>query len=72
MAHTAKMVSRILVRRTDRKIEDVLGGNQCGFRSRKRTRDAIGELKIISERSSDTEKELCAYFINWQIDWTPN
>jgi hypothetical protein len=35
MAHTAKMISRILGRRTDRKIEDVLGENRCGFRSGK-------------------------------------
>jgi hypothetical protein len=66
------MVSRILGRRTDRKIEDVLGENQCGFRSRKRTRNAIGMLKIMSERPFDTEKVLCACFINWQMDWIPN
>jgi hypothetical protein len=70
MAHTTKMVSRILGRRTDRKIEDVLGENRCGFRSDKRIRDATGMLRKISERPFDTEKELCACFIDWQLDWT--
>jgi len=55
---------------TDRKIEDVLGENQCGIRSGKRTRNAIGMLKIISGRPFDTEKELCACLINWQMGWT--
>jgi hypothetical protein len=64
MAHTAKIVSRILGRRTDRKIEDVFGENQCGFSSRKRTRDAIGILRIISERSFVARKESCACFID--------
>jgi len=63
MAHT-RIISRILGRRNDRKIEDVLGENQCGFRSGKRTRNANGMLRIISGRTFDIEKELCACFID--------
>jgi len=33
----------------DRKVENVLGEDQFGFRSGKGTRDAIGILRIISE-----------------------
>jgi len=47
MTHATRIVSRILGRRIDRKIEDVPGENQCGFRSGKRTRNAIGILRII-------------------------
>jgi hypothetical protein len=36
MAHTAKIVARILRRRTERKIQDVLG-DQCGFKRGKGT-----------------------------------
>jgi hypothetical protein len=35
MAYTAKVVARILRRRIERKIENVLGENQFGFRRRK-------------------------------------
>jgi hypothetical protein len=47
-AHKAKLVARILRRRTERKIEDIIGENQFGFRRRKGPRDAIGVLRIIS------------------------
>jgi hypothetical protein len=51
---TAKMVVRILKRRTERKIQDVLGEGQFGFRRGQGTKDATGMLRIISERTFDT------------------
>jgi hypothetical protein len=42
IAHTAKIVAKILRRRIERKIEDVLGEDQFGFRRGKGTGDAIG------------------------------
>ena len=51
IAHTAKIVAKILRRRIEKKIEDVLGEDQFGFRRGKGTRDAIGMLRIISERT---------------------
>jgi hypothetical protein len=46
-----------------------------GFRRGKRTRDAIGRLRIISEGTLDLEEELCGCFIDWQrefghVNWT--
>jgi hypothetical protein len=49
IAHTAKIVPRILRSRIERKTEDVLGEDQFGFRRGKGTRDAIGMMRIISE-----------------------
>ena len=49
IAHTAKIVTKILRKRIEKKIEDVLGEDQFGFRRGKGTRDAIGMLRIISE-----------------------
>jgi len=49
IAHTAKRVAKILRRRIEKKIEDVLGEDQFGFRRGKGTRDAIEMLRIISE-----------------------
>jgi hypothetical protein len=49
ITHTAKIVVRILRGRIERKIEDVLGNVQFGFRRERGTRDAIGILRIISQ-----------------------
>jgi hypothetical protein len=50
IAHTAKIVARI-PRRIEMKTEDALGEDQFGFRRGKGTTDAIGMLRIISERT---------------------
>jgi LPS O-antigen subunit length determinant protein (WzzB/FepE family) len=50
IAHTAKIVANILRRRIKKKLEDVIGEDQFGFRRGKEIRDAIGKLKIIRER----------------------
>ena len=75
IAHTAKIVAKILKRRIERKIEDVLGEDHFGFRIGKGTRDAIGLLRIISERTLEIDAELCVCFIDWQkafdgVNWT--
>jgi hypothetical protein len=49
MAHAAKIVVRLLRRRIEKRISDVLGEDQVGFRRVKGARDAIGMLRIISE-----------------------
>jgi hypothetical protein len=49
IAHTAKIVAKILRRRIEMKIEVVIGEDQFGFRREKGTRDAIGMLRIISK-----------------------
>jgi hypothetical protein len=49
VAPTAKIVMRIPRRRIERKIENVLGEDQLGFRGGKGPRDAIRMLRILSE-----------------------
>ena len=71
IAHTAK----ILRRRIEKKIEDVLGEDQFGFRSGKGTRDAIGMMRIIAEQTLEVDEDLCVCFIDWQkafdrVNWT--
>jgi hypothetical protein len=46
-AHAAKIIRR----RIERKIEGILGEDQFGFRRGKRTRDAIGMMRIIAEQT---------------------
>jgi predicted transcriptional regulator len=61
------MVVKILRIRIEKKIKDVLGENQFGFkcRRRKRTRDAIEVLKVISERTLNIDKVWYACVIKW-------
>ena len=56
--HTAKIIAKILRRKIEKKIEDVLGEDQFGFRRGKGTRDAIGMMRIITERTLE-EDEVC-------------
>ena len=49
ISHTAKKIAKILRGRIERKIEDVLGEDQFGFRRGKGTRDATGMMRIIAE-----------------------
>ena len=75
IAHTAKIIAKILRRRIQRKIEDVLGEDQFAFRRGKGTRDAIGMMRIIAERTMEVDEELCICFVDWQkefdrVNWT--
>jgi len=75
IAHTAKIIAKILKRRIDRKIEDVLGVDQFGFRRGKGTRGANGTMRVVAERTLEIDEELCICFIEWQkafdrVNWT--
>ena len=75
ISHTGKIVARILSNKLESKIEEVIEEDQFGFRKRKGTRDAIGLMRIISERVLDVKEEMCLCFIDWKkafdrVDWT--
>jgi hypothetical protein len=75
IAHAAKVVASVIRGRSEKKMEDVLGEDQFGFRKGKGTRDAIGMLRIISEQTLDIGEEICVCFIDWQkafdcVKWT--
>jgi len=75
IAHTAKIIAKILRRRIERKIEAVLGEDQFGFRRGKGTRDAVGMMRIIAERTLEIDEALCVCFIDWQkafdrVNWS--
>ena len=59
IAHTAKTIAKILRRRIEKEIEDLLGDDQFGFRRGNRTRDAIGMMGIIAERTLEIDEEMC-------------
>jgi hypothetical protein len=66
IAHAAKVVASVIRRRSEKKIEGVLVDYQSGFRKGKGTKDVIGMLRIISERTLDIGVEICVCFIDWQ------
>jgi hypothetical protein len=71
IVHTAK----ILRRRIEKKIEEVLQEDQFGFRRGKGTRDAMGLLRVMSERTMEIDEDLCVCFIDWKkafdrVNWT--
>jgi len=75
IAHTAKIVTKMLRRRIEKKIEEVLGEDQLGFRRGKGTTDATGMVRIISERTLEIDEDLCVCFIDWKqafdrVNWT--
>jgi hypothetical protein len=75
IAHTAKIVGKIRRRRIERKIDDILGEDQFGFRRGKGTRNAMGMLRIISYPALEIDAKLCVCFIDWQkalyrVKWT--
>ena len=75
ISHTGKIVARILSKILESKIEEVIEGDQFGFRKGKGTRDTIGLMRIVSERVLDVKEEMCLCFIDWQkafdlVDWT--
>jgi hypothetical protein len=72
---SAKLIAKILRRGIDRKIEEVFGEDQFEFRRGKGTRDAMGMLRIISERNLEIDAEVSICFIDWQkaldrVGWT--
>ena len=58
ITYTAKIVTKIPRRKIEKKIEEVLGEDQFGFRRGKGTRDAIGMLRRISERTLEIDEDL--------------
>ena len=75
ISHIAKTVAHILSKILKSEIEGFIEEDQFGFRKAKGTRDAIGLMRIISERVLDVKEEMCLCFIDWQkaferADWT--
>ena len=75
ISHTAKIIAKILRRRIERKIDDVFGEDQFGFRRGKGTRDAVGIMRIKAERTLEIDGEMCICFIDWEkafyhVNWT--
>jgi hypothetical protein len=55
----------IIIPRIERKLEDVLGEDQFGFRRGKGQRCAIAVFRIMSDPAMDIPKWMCVCFMDW-------
>ncbi|KAL1446126.1 hypothetical protein WDU94_014018 [Cyamophila willieti] len=74
ICHLTKAITRILIKRIESKVEEHLGDDQFGFRKGKGTRDAMGCMRMISERMMDVNKDVYVCFIDWEkafdrVEW---
>ena len=65
------MVLRILAKHIESKSEEFLGKDQFGFPSRRGTRDAIGVMRCLSERSIEFKQDLYVCFIDYEKAFDP-
>ncbi|KAI5717433.1 hypothetical protein M8J77_005795 [Diaphorina citri] len=74
ICHITKAISRILIKRIEGKIEEHMGDEQFGFRKGRGTRDAMGCMRMLSERLLDVNRNLYVCFIDWEkafdrVEW---
>ena len=64
--HASKILLKILTKRIAHKVKDFLGRNQFGFRRGCGTREAIGVLKMICERSMEHGNDVYICFVDFE------
>lgn len=66
ISHASKIMLRILTRRIEAKANDFIGKNQFGFRKGCGTRDAIGVLRMLCQRSVEIGNEVYICFVDFE------
>jgi hypothetical protein len=68
ISHAAKIILRILTKRLEAKVDAINGISeaQFGFRRGKGTRDAIGVLRTIAERSLEVQQDVYICFVDYE------
>src|SRR6218665_2301318 len=66
--HASKVLLRVLTKRLQAKADadGCLGEDQFGFRKGRGTKDAIGVLRIMTERSLENNREVYTCFVNYE------
>jgi len=75
ISHASKIILRVLNRRIESKASTFIGKSQFGFRQGRGTREAIGVMRMLSERSLDHDNELFVCFVDFEkafdrVNWT--
>ena len=66
ISHASKIMLKILTKRIEAKANDLIGRNQFGFRKGCGTRDAIGVMRMICERSLEHGNGVYICFIDFE------
>src|SRR3989454_12593552 len=66
ISHASKIMLRILTNRIEAKAKDFIEKNQFGFRKGCGTRDAIGVLRMLCERSLEFGNEIDICFVDFE------
>ena len=64
--HASKIVLRILTKRIEAKARHLIGRSQFGFRKGCGTRDAIGVMRTVCERSLEHGNEVYVCFVDFE------
>ena len=66
IAHASKIILKILTKRIEAKAAGVIGKTQFGFRKGCGTRDAIGVMRMLVERSLEYDNEVFVCFVDFE------
>jgi hypothetical protein len=66
ITHASKIMLRILTRRLEARTRDFIGDSQFGFKKGCGTREAVGMLRTITERSLEHENDVYICFIDFE------
>jgi len=64
--HVTKILLRIITKRIEGRIEDYISRTQFGFRKGVGTRDAIGVMRMVIERSLENGNEVYVCFVDFE------
>src|ERR1051325_1310566 len=66
ISHASKILLKVLTRRIEAKSKDFISWNQFGFRKGCGTRDAIGVMRVLCERSLEHGNEVYICFVDFE------
>ena len=66
ISHASKVMLKILTTRVEAKAKEFIGRNQFGFRKGCGTRDAIGVMRVLCERSLEFGNDIYVCFIDFE------
>ena len=66
ISHASKVMLKILTTRIEAKAKEFIGRNQFGFRKGCGTRDAIGVMRVLCERSLEFGNDIYICFIDFE------
>ena len=66
ISHASKIMLKVLTRRIEAKAKDFISRNQFGFRRGCGTRDAIGVMRVVCERSLEHWNDVYVCFVDFE------